>query len=128
MQCPCNKTQLYNNCCKIAHNNIHEVITAEQLMRSRYSAFVMGNGDYLQQSQHSSTRPNKREAREIEHWAKSVAWIKLEVLQTSDGLENDTTGTVAFKAFYLENGRVEVIHEHSQFCKENGHWVYLGQV
>lgn len=97
-------------------------------MRSRYSAFVMVNVDYLQRSHHSLQRPNTKEAREIEQWTKSVNWIKLEVLQTNAGQENDSTGTVEFKAFYMENGRVEVIHEYSRFCKENGQWVYVDAV
>ena len=128
MTCPCNPTQLYKSCCHIAHHNINDVRTAEQLMRSRYSAFVLGNVDYLQRSHHSSQRLNAKETREIEQWTQSVNWIKLEVIQTNAGLENDTTGTVEFKAFYMENSRVEVIHEHSRFCKENGHWVYLDAI
>ena len=128
MTCPCHPNQLYKSCCAIAHHNINDVTTAQQLMRSRYSAFVLGNIDYLQRSHYSKNRPSKKEAREIQQWTKSVQWIKLEVLQTSDGLENDTTGTVVFKAYYMENGKVEVIHEHSRFRKENGHWVYLDAV
>jgi len=58
------------------------VKTAEQLMRSRYSAFVLGNVEYLQKSHHSSKRPSHKEAREIKEWATSVNWIKLEVLRT----------------------------------------------
>jgi len=125
MQCPCNPIKIYASCCAIAHNNISDVKTTEQLMRSRYSAFVLGDIEYLQISHHSTNRPSKKEARETERWMKTVDWIKLEVIQTTKGFEMDTSGTVEFKAFYLEDGRVEVIHEHSRFCKENGHWVYL---
>lgn len=38
-----------------------------------------------------------------------------------------TETTVEFKAFFMENGNVDVIHENSVFCKEKDHWVYLGQ-
>ncbi|PQJ32370.1 Sec-C motif domain protein [Nonlabens arenilitoris] len=125
MHCPCDTQRLYKNCCAIAHHQINDVATAQQLMRSRYSAFVIGDIDFLQRSHHSSMRPSKKEAREIKQWTQSVDWIKLEVLQTNKGLKNDLTGTVEFKAYFMENGRVDVIHEHSRFCKENGHWVYL---
>lgn len=128
MICPCNSNKLYKECCSIAHENINEVLTAEQLMRSRYSAFVLSNIDYLQRSHHSSKRANKKETREIERWTNSIEWIKLDVLQVEKGLENDITGTVMFKAFYMENGRVEVIEEYSRFCKENGYWVYLDAI
>ncbi|MBU2946726.1 YchJ family protein [Zobellia uliginosa] len=125
MQCPCNPENLYESCCQKAHNNINTVNTPEELMRSRYSAFVLANMDYLQKSHHSSTRPNKREKREIEAWTKTVNWLKLEVLKTTMGKISDTAGTVEFKAFYIENGKMAVIHENSNFTRENGHWVYV---
>ena len=124
-ECFCGSTQTYLQCCKKLHNNILKAETAEQLMRSRYSAFVEANGDYLMQSHHSSTRPIK-DKKAIIDWAKSVSWIKLEVLETSKGQVNDTEGTVSFKAFYYENGKVNSIDEKSTFIKENNHWVYLG--
>ena len=63
MNCYCGSLKSYNNCCEIAHKNLAEVETAEQLMRSRYSAFVLADGDYLMQSHHSSTRPIKEKKR-----------------------------------------------------------------
>lgn len=125
MQCPCNSSKKYNVCCKVAHENIKNILTAEQLMRSRYSAFVLGDINYLNKSHHSTTRPTKQENKEILLWTKSVKWIKLEVINTTKGLHNDLTGTVEFKAFFLENNLVDVIHENSSFCLENNHWVYL---
>lgn len=125
MKCPCNPTKNYTDCCKKAHDNILSVNSAEALMRSRYSAFALANIDYLQQSHHSKTRPSKKEKKETLLWAKSVAWLKLEVLQTTKGTENDTQGTVEFKAVFMENGKLNNIHENSNFCKENDHWVYV---
>jgi len=119
MQCPCNPIKKYSNCCQKAHQNINSVTSSEVLMRSRYSAFVLANIEYLQKSHHSSTRPSKQEKRKIEKWTKSVNWLKLEIL-------NSSLDTVEFKAFFMENGLVSVIHENSKFCKENGYWVYLG--
>ena len=119
MQCPCNPEKKYSECCQKAHKNIYTVSTAAQLMRSRYSAFVLANVNYLQKSHHSSTRPNKQEKRDIEKWTKSVNWLKLEILNT-------TENTVEFKAFFNENGVINYIHENSKFCKEHEHWVYLG--
>ncbi|CAM1354737.1 YchJ family protein [Tenacibaculum insulae] len=125
MQCPCNPSKKYSTCCQKAHQNIQTVLTAEQLMRSRYSAFVLANINYLQESHHSSTRPSNKEKKEILSWTKSVKWLKLEVLNTSKGSITDLEGTVEFNAFFMENGKVDVIHENSSFCKENKHWVYL---
>jgi SEC-C motif-containing protein len=94
-------------------------------MRSRYSAFVLANGDYLMASHHSKTRKIS-EKTAIVKWAKSVNWIKLDILETTKGLENDTKGTVTFNAYFYERGKVEVIHEKSAFLKESNHWKYLG--
>ncbi|MCX7551409.1 YchJ family protein [Xanthomarina sp. F2636L] len=107
------------------HLNDGKTETAEQLMRSRYSAFVLANGDYLMQTHHKSTRPiAEKEA--IVKWAKSVKWIKLEVLKTTKGLKNDEEGTVIFNAYFNENGTNNNIHEKSAFIKENNTWYYLG--
>lgn len=117
MKCPCNPSKLYIDCCKKAHQNILSVTTPEELMRSRYSAFVMANINYLQESHHSSTRPSETEKEEILTWTKSVEWVKLTVLKS-------TENTVEFKAFFYENNSLNTIHEKSSFVKENNHWVY----
>ncbi len=125
MNCPCGSSKKYSDCCAIAHRTISLVKTAEQLMRSRYTAFTMANGEYLMKSHHSTTRPIK-DQKAIEDWAKSVNWIRLEVLETTKGKQNDKKGTVKFNDYYFENGKVEVIYEKSAFVKENGLWMYLG--
>ncbi len=125
MNCPCGSLKPYPDCCQVAHLNLSMVTTAEQLMRSRYTAFVMANGDYLMASHHKSTRPLK-EKDSIVAWAKSVSWIRLEVLETTKGKKNDTKGTVTFNAYFYENGQVAVIHEKSLFRKEQGIWQYVG--
>lgn len=125
--CPCGIEQRYNMCCHKAHIAIEEVETAEQLMRSRYTAYVMADIDYLMKSHHSSTCPIS-EKDEILKWTKSVEWLKLEVLESSEGLKNATEGTVEFKAYFKENGIVSVIHENSKFVREHQYWVYLGEV
>ncbi|MDH7446475.1 YchJ family protein [Aquimarina sp. 2201CG14-23] len=125
--CYCGRPQTYDNCCGKIHKDIAQALTAEDLMRSRYSAFVMAKGDYLMKSHHSSTRPI-REKKSIVKWTKSVEWIKLEVLNTTKGSQKEKEGTVEFKAFFYEEGTMQVIHENSYFVKEKGNWVYVGEV
>ncbi|RBP34602.1 SEC-C motif-containing protein [Oceanihabitans sediminis] len=125
MNCYCGNNKTYKECCEVLHLNEGKTETAEQLMRSRYSAFVLANGDYLMLTHHRSTRPTS-EKKAIVKWAKSVNWIKLEVQETSKGLKNDTEGTVTFNAYFYENGNVDLIHEKSAFIKENDKWYYLG--
>jgi len=125
MNCYCGNNKTYTACCEVFHLNNGKTETAQQLMRSRYSAFVLANGDYLMATHHSSTRPTS-EKKAIVKWAKSVEWIKLEVQETTKGLEKDEEGTVTFNAYFYENSKVDVIHEKSAFVKENNNWKYLG--
>lgn len=125
--CPCGSGKTYAECCGVFHNDITKVRTAEQLMRSRYTAFVKANGDYLMESHHSSTRPSKQKY-EIVRWAMSVKWLKLEIENVIDGQPEDEEGEVIFNAYYMEKFLNRCLHEHSKFVKENGHWVYLGIV
>jgi SEC-C motif-containing protein len=125
MNCACGSNKTYENCCSLAHNATVKVKTAEQLMRSRYTAFTLADGDYLMESHHSSTR-GLVDKSEIVSWANLVQWLRLEILSKSLGLENDTIGTVEFKAYFNEKGVERFIHENSKFVKENNCWVYLG--
>ena len=78
----------------------------------------------MQESHHSFTRPTKKENKETVVWAKSVEWIKLEIIAISNGKENEESGTVEFKAYFYEHGNVNYIHENSFFLKENGIFKY----
>ena len=82
--CPCGSSREYDDCCLLVHQNISNAITAEQLMRSRYTAFVKAMGDYLMESHHSSTR-SYSEKIEIVNWTKSVEWERLEIINSTKG-------------------------------------------
>lgn len=97
--------------------------TAEELMRSRYCAFVSANIDYLLKTHYKSTRPNKNR-NQILAWTKSVRWMGLEVLNSQKGMSHDSEGYVEFKAVFEENGKLDCIHEKSYFVKENNSWYY----
>lgn len=125
MNCYCGHNKPYKSCCEVFHLNHGKTETAQQLMRSRYSAFVLANGNYLMETHHSSTRPIS-EKKDIVDWAKSVQWIRLEVLEANSGLKDNTKGTVTFNAYFYEQGKIDVIHEKSAFVKENNQWYYLG--
>lgn len=122
--CPCGLASSYEACCAKAHQSLFNAKTAELLMRSRYTAFTRADGDYLMKSHHSSTRPLS-EKKSIVKWAKSVEWIRLEILNTTLGQEIDIEGTVEFKAHYKDKQGEQFIHENSKFVKKKGVWVYL---
>lgn len=125
MTCPCGSGESYAVCCQVAHADIKQVITAEQLMRSRYSAFVLAKVDYLNLSQ--TSKMTKTEKRELKSWTKSVQWQKLALKSIEKGTANDTSGKVAFEAFFLENGQPNSIAENSDFIKEDDIWKYVAK-
>lgn len=125
--CPCGSGLSFADCCESIISGRKDAITAQQLMRSRYTAFTKANVDYLMCSHSAKTRPIK-ERKSIEKWAKSVVWMGLTILDTQDGEANDEIGYVEFKALYLENGKPQQIHEKSLFRRENGKWVYVSGV
>ena len=125
--CPCGSGQLIVNCCEPIISGRKEAITAEALMRSRYTAFTQANVNYLLSSHSVLTRPVK-ERKIIERWAKSVVWIGLAILKTDSGEANDETGYVEFKALFLQNGTPDQIHEKSFFQRENWKWVYVSGI
>ena len=128
VKCHCGREIHYQDCCELIHRGVKKAESAEDLMRSRYAAFVLANGKYLQKSHHTKTRPTKKEAIEIENWAKSVDWVKLDVLNSTKGAAKDSEGTVEFKAYFYENGRISIIHENSFFEKESSIWKYKSQL
>ena len=122
--CPCGSGQVFANCCEAIISGKKDALTAQELMRSRYTAFTQANINYLMRSHSIKTRPVK-ERKSIEKLAKSVAWMGLSILQAQSGEANNEIGYVEFKALYLENGKPQLIHEKSLFQRENGKWVYV---
>lgn len=84
-------------------------------MRSRYSAFVKGDAEYLLRTWHPGTRPGRLEL------DPRMRWTGLEILDTTDGSAFHTTGTVTFRASY----RGGALHERSRFERVAGAWVYV---
>jgi SEC-C motif-containing protein len=118
--CPCGSEQTYNQCCRQYHEG-KSAPTAEMLMRSRYSAYVMRNGAYLHRSWHSSTRPNKKSLLTVP----PMDWLGLEIVCTEQGGEQDSSGRVEFIARYREGEQTGRLHETSRFVKEGGKWFYV---
>ncbi|MDG4758336.1 YchJ family metal-binding protein [Micromonospora sp. WMMD710] len=117
--CPCGSGRTYADCCAPVHGGAAQAPTAEALMRSRFSAFALGDTGYLLRSWHSSTRPARLEL------APGQRWIWLEIVDTDRGGLLDATGTVTFHAHYRDAGRAGTLTEHSRFAREDGRWVYL---
>ncbi|WP_055585410.1 YchJ family protein, partial [Peterkaempfera griseoplana] len=121
-QCPCGLPSSYADCCGRLHRGEAAAATAEQLMRSRYSAFAVGDEAYLLRSWHPRTRPQRLGL------DAGTRWLRLEVLGGSDGGPFHSEGTVEFRAHCSQGGQGGELHENSRFVRHEGAWVYLDGV
>ncbi len=119
LACPCGLGEAYEACCGRLHAGA-PAPTAEALMRSRYSAFAVGDASYLLRTWHPSARPRTLSL------DPELRWTRLAVLETRDGGLFDATGTVQFRASYVHDGQRGVLAETSRFGRQDGQWVYLG--
>ncbi|HJO92956.1 MAG TPA: YchJ family metal-binding protein [Victivallales bacterium] len=124
LKCPCGSGNDYNNCCGKFHNTKSFPETAEELMRSRYSAFSKGLVDYLTITFHPDVR-TKPDNRLSQAQVEQSTWLKLEIIKTSHGKKSDKTGKVEFRAYYINDTKVSIHHELSRFKKHNGIWYYI---
>jgi len=121
--CFCGSNLNYKDCCEPFHKALQFAPTAETLMRSRYSAYVLQNANYLLATWHKSTRP-----KELDFSQETLQWQKLEILHTKKGGRTDDKGKVEFNAFYLQDGQTRLMHEISRFKKLAGKWFYVDGV
>ena len=123
--CPCGSGQAYAACCCAFIDNGALPTTAERLVRSRYSAYVLAREDYLLRTWHGSTRPAQLGLQD----AGTVKWLGLKILRCEAGGVDDREGIVEFMARYQVNGRAERLHEVSRFVRDAGQWLYVhGQI
>lgn len=93
--------------------------TAERLMRSRFSAFRLGDAAYLVHSWHPDTVPAGLTLDD------DVVWRALQIVAVRDGGEAHHTGTVEFRASHRGPDGAGLLHERSRFVRHEGRWVYL---
>ena len=116
--CPCDSGSTYADCCGNWHAGLLQGLhapTPEALMRSRYSAYVLGLIDYLLATWHPATAPGELELPPLK-------WLGLEVLLAQSTAQ---AGVVEFVARCRDNGRAQRMHETSRFVREQGRWYYV---
>lgn len=116
--CPCGSGQRYAACCGPLHAGERPAASAEALMRSRYSAYVLKLADYLLATWHPSTRPS-----ELDLAADDSKWLGLDVKRHE--VQDDDRAMVEFVARYRIAGRGHRLHELSRFVREEGRWFYV---
>ena len=117
-KCPCESEKSYQDCCQSYHQGI-PAINAETLMRSRYSAYVLGLEQYLLATWHPDTRPAILNLNE----ESATKWLGLHIKRVEE--TSKTTATVEFVARFKVGGeQAERLHEISQFTLTD-RWYYL---
>jgi len=124
MKCPCESNQNYKQCCEPYIKGSKNPLTAEALMRSRYTAYSEGNIKYIRETLAPETRKDFDEE-SAKAWATGSEWLGLKILSSKKGRENDSKGTVEFNVKYRAEGKVVEHHEVSQFRKEGDCWYFV---
>lgn len=125
MNCPCQSGKNFNDCCEAFIEGIKFPQTAEELMRSRYTAYAKGNIAYIKKTLAPESQKDFDE-NASKAWAARAEWLGLEIMSTKKGQDGDKTGIVEFTAKYREDGEVLEHHETSEFKKnKQGHWVFV---
>jgi SEC-C motif-containing protein len=119
--CPCGTGKTYGRCCEpfIKGKKLPE--TAEQLMRSRYSAFVNVATDYIFETTHPEFR-HDYDHQVTQDWAENSVWEGLTVVATRGGGADEEEGDVEFIVNYVEKGLKHRHHELAHFKKHEGKW------
>ncbi|MCG7597186.1 YchJ family protein [Mycobacterium sp. PSTR-4-N] len=115
-ECPCGRGVAAQQCCLPLLKGERQAQTAEELMRSRYTAFAVGDAEYLWRTWHPRTRPERVTI------DPAVQWTGLQILDT--GTDTDTD-TVEFRATYREGQRTGTLHERSRFAVRARRWFYI---
>ena len=118
-RCPCGTGLQYGDCCGPLLGARSQPPTAERLMRSRYTAYAVGQPEYLLATWHHSTRPPSLAL------DPDIRWIGLEILGRARGGMLDSEGTVEFRASYRREGIRLHQTEKSRFVRENKQWYYV---
>lgn len=122
--CPCGSKRTYTECCGPVIDGSRAAATAEELMRSRYSAYAMKEIDFLRTSLHPDQQSGFDE-KSTREWAERSEWHSLAIIATSDGRAEDADGRVEFMATFTDGGTRREHHERASFRKEDGRWYFV---
>lgn len=122
MSCFCGNAVSFEQCCQPIIEKNHSAKTAEELMRSRYSAYCIKDGTYIYNTYANEKRADNQVS-DIQQWADETKWLSLQVKEINLG--NEQYDFVEFIATYIANNEIWQLHEKSRFIKEGDQWCYL---
>lgn len=123
--CPCGSEKSFEACCGPFLTGQVKPDTAEQLMRSRYTAFTRADVAYIKRTLAPEMQSDFDEAG-VREWAEKSKWKGLKIISTKQGGASDNKGIVEFVASYDGGGGMFEHHEVSRFRKDNfGQWLFV---
>ena len=122
--CPCGSGQPYDQCCQPMIQGDARAQTAEQLLRSRYSAHVKEQIDYIYDTTYPTQRVNINR-NQVAEWSRKSQWLGLEILNVHNGQAADESGTIEFMAYYRDKDKKITHHETATFKKDAGCWFFF---
>ena len=122
--CPCCSGKKYSECCEGILNGTKEAVNPEELMRARYSAYVVHNIDFIVNTVERGEKIAEIDRKATEDWSNKSTWHGLKILRTEKGGPDDNEGIVEFEATYTQKGIRDVHHEVAGFRKVDGKWLY----
>jgi len=114
--CICGSKEDFQECCGAIISHKRPAKTPEELMRSRYSAYVESDARYLLLST-AKEKQHPEDIGIIEDFSSQVEWLKLDIVASK-------ANTVEFKAYYKDKEGIKLLHEKSTFIQEDGLWKY----
>jgi len=118
--CPCGSGRSYAECCEPLIRGRKKPANAEELLRSRYTAFVKAEIPYIIETTHPRVR-NTLNEEEIRRWAVTSRWEKFEIIRQQ---EVDDKVEIEFIATYTQKGNYNRHHEIATFSKDKGRWYF----
>jgi SEC-C motif-containing protein len=134
-KCFCGSNKNFSSCCHPFINRDDFPQTPEKLMRSRFSAYVSGNSEYIYDTYAKSSQTSQS-INDINEWGNACSWLALQIHPTSMNcnIGDDTTEQfVEFSAFYISDDILYELRENSRFMlediqinnKKNMQWRYI---
>ena len=117
--CPCGSGKNFDLCCEPVIAGRRVAATAEELMRSRFTAHCIQDYAYL----HRTYLPTYQKPYVEEPVGEPIKWTRL-VIHSHDTGPKPETSTVDFSAYFDEQGSEQVLHEKSEFTRIAGQWIY----
>ena len=122
--CPCCSGKSFSDCCGPLLSREKIAATPEQLMRSRYAAYTVGDIDYVMETMRGKAAKESDEE-SMREWSRTAIWQGLEIVDAPTIANDATEGEVEFIARYHSENKDHVLRERSQFVKKDGAWFYV---